>query len=71
MINNKLAKTTAGLGVKKIETENADFDTDFMRLSLWFQEWVTTKREKVIDCVQSGYTMNDEVIRHAKVAVGQ
>ena len=26
---------------------------------------------KVLDCVQTGYTLNDKVIRHAKVAVGE
>ena len=29
------------------------------------------KKGKVVDCVQTGYTLNDKVIRHAKVAVGQ
>lgn len=71
MINNKLAKTLAGLGVKKIETENADFDTDFHEAIAMVPGMGDDKKGKVIDCVQSGYTMNDEVIRHAKVAVGQ
>jgi molecular chaperone GrpE len=71
MINNKLAKTLASLGVKKIETENADFDTDFHEAIAMVPGMGDDKKGKVIDCVQSGYTMNDEVIRHAKVAVGQ
>ena len=71
MINNKLAKTLAGLGVKKIETENADFDTDFHEAIAMVPGMGDDKKGKVIDCVQSGYTMNGDVIRHAKVAVGQ
>lgn len=71
MINNKFAKTLAGLGVKKIETEDADFNTDFHEAIAMVPGMGDDKKGKVIDCVQSGYTMNDEVIRHAKVAVGQ
>ena len=53
------------------ETENADFDTDFHEAIAMVPGMGDDKKGKVIDCVQSGYTMNDEVIRHAKVAVGQ
>jgi molecular chaperone GrpE len=71
MINNKFVKTLEGLGVKKIETEDADFNTDFHEAIAMVPGMGDDKKGKVIDCVQSGYTMNDEVIRHAKVAVGQ
>lgn len=37
----------------------------------WFRVWANDKKGKVIDCVQTGYQLNDKVIRHAKVAVGQ
>ena len=42
-----------------------------MRLSQWLPGMGDDKKGKVIDCVQTGYTLNDKVIRHAKVAVGQ
>ena len=71
MINNKFVKTLEGLGVKKIETEDTDFNTDFHEAIAMVPGMGDDKKGKVIDCVQSGYTMNDEVIRHAKVAVGQ
>ncbi|MDN5553617.1 nucleotide exchange factor GrpE [Prevotella sp.] len=71
MIDNKFIKTLESLGVKKIETEDADFNTDFHEAIAMVPGMGDDKKGKVIDCVQSGYTMNDEVIRHAKVAVGQ
>jgi molecular chaperone GrpE len=71
MILNKFTKTLAGMGVKKIETEDTDFNTDFHEAIAMVPGMGDDKKGKVIDCVQSGYTMNDQVIRHAKVAVGQ
>ena len=57
MIFNKFVKTLEGLGVKKAIAMVPGMGDD--------------KKGKIIDCVQTGYTMNDKVIRHAKVAVGQ
>lgn len=71
MIFNKFAKTLEGLGVKKIETADKDFDTDFHEAIAMVPGMGDDKKGKVIDCVQTGYTLNDKVIRHAKVAVGQ
>ena len=71
MIFNKFVKTLEGMGVKKIETNEADFDTDFHEAIAMVPGMGDDKKGKVIDCVQTGYTMNDQVIRHAKVAVGQ
>lgn len=71
LIYNKFIKTLEGLGVKKIETENADFNVDFHESVALVPGMGEDKKGKVIDCVQTGYTMNDKVIRFAKVAVGQ
>jgi molecular chaperone GrpE len=71
MIFNKFEKTLEGLGVKKIDTEDKDFDVDFHEAVAMVPGMGDDKKGKVIDCMQSGYTMNDKVIRHAKVAVGQ
>ena len=71
MIFNKLVKTLEGLGVKKIETADKDFDVDFHEAIAMVPGMGDDKKGKVIDCVQTGYTLNDKVIRHAKVAVGQ
>ena len=70
-IFNKFVKSLETLGVKKIETENKDFDTDFHEAVAMVPGMGDDKKGKVVDCIQTGYTMNDKVIRHAKVAVGQ
>ena len=71
MIFNKFVKTLEGLGVKMIETNDKDFDVDFHEAIAMVPGMGDDKKGKIIDCVQTGYTMNDKVIRHAKVAVGQ
>ena len=71
MIFNKFVKTLESLGVKKIDTTDKDFDTDFHEAVAMVPGMGDDKKGKVIDCVQTGYTLNDKVIRHAKVAIGQ
>lgn len=71
LIHAKFVKTLEGQGVKKIETENADFDTDVHEAVAMVPGMGDDKKGKVIDCIQAGYKINDKVIRHAKVAVGQ
>ncbi len=71
LIFNKFCKTLEALGVKQIETEGKDFDVDFHEAVAMVPGMGDDKKGKVIDCVQTGYQLNDKVIRHAKVAVGQ
>lgn len=71
LIFKKFTKTLEGLGVHKIETEGQDFNVDFHEAVAMVPGMGDDKKGKVIDCVQTGYTLNDKVIRHAKVAVGQ
>ena len=71
LIYHKMMKALEGLGVKKMDTEDADFDTDLHEAVAMVPGMGDDKKGKVIDCLQTGYTLNDKVIRHAKVAVGQ
>lgn len=71
MIFQKFEKVLDTLGVKKIDTTDADFNTDFHEAIAMVPGMGDDKKNKVIDCVQTGYMINDKVIRHAKVAVGQ
>jgi len=71
LIYNKFIKQLDNIGVKKIETNDADFDVDYHEAVAMIPGMGDDKKGKVIDCVQTGYTLNDKVIRHAKVAVGQ
>ena len=69
LIHQKFMKTLESQGVSKIDTENADFDTDLHEAVAMVPGMGDDKKGKVIDCLQQGYKLNDKVIRHAKVAV--
>ena len=71
LIFKKFIKTLEGLGVQKIDTTDKDFDVDYHEAIAMVPGMGDDKKGKVIDCVQTGYMLNDKVIRHAKVAVGQ
>ena len=71
LIFKKFIKTLEGLGVKKIEALDKDFDVDYHEAIAMVPGMGDEKKGKVIDCVQTGYMLNEKVIRHAKVAVGQ
>ena len=71
LIHQKFMKTLEAQGVSKIETKDADFDTDVHEAVAMVPGMGDDKKGKVIDCLQEGYKLNDKVIRHAKVAVGQ
>ena len=71
LIYNKFVGILKQNGLQKIETEGADFDTDFHEAIAIIPAPTEDLKGKVLDCVQTGYTLNDKVIRHAKVAVGE
>ena len=71
LIHQKFMKILEAQGVSRIDTENADFDTDVHEAVAMVPGMGDDKKGKVIDCLQQGYKLNDKVIRHAKVAVGQ
>ena len=71
LIHQKFLKILEAQGVSKIESKDADFDTDVHEAVAMVPGMGDDKKGKVIDCLQEGYKLNDKVIRHAKVAVGQ
>lgn len=71
LIFKKFLKALETLGVNKIETDDADFNVDYHEAIAMVPGVGDDQKGKVIDCVQTGYKLNDKVIRHAKVAVGQ
>ncbi len=70
LIYNKLVKYLADNGVKPIESTGADFDADVHEAIATVPAGPENKG-KVVDTVQKGYMINDKVLRHAKVAVGE
>lgn len=71
LIYNKFVKYLEKNGVKPIESNNAEFNTEFHEAVTTFPTDDDSKKGKVIDTVQKGYTINDKVLRHSKVVVGQ
>ena len=54
-----------------IETKDKEFDTDFCEAIALVPAPSEEMKGKILDCVQTGYMLNDKVIRHAKVVVAQ
>ena len=71
LIYNKFKKYLEQNGVKEMDTKDADFDTERHEAISVVPVAEDSRKGKVLDTVQKGYTINDKVLRHAKVVVGQ
>ncbi|MDO4320235.1 MAG: nucleotide exchange factor GrpE [Bacteroidales bacterium] len=71
LIYNKLIKYLADNGVKAMESTGAPFDPDFHEAIATIPAPSDDLKGKVVDTTQRGYMLNDKVLRHAKVAVGE
>lgn len=71
LIQQKLMKTLLSDGLTVIETKDAMFDTDYHEAIAMVPVEDAEQKGKILDCIQTGYKLNNKVIRHAKVAVGQ
>lgn len=71
LIYNKFLKALNQEGLQKIETDGKDFDTDYHEAIALVPAPSEEQKGKILDCVQTGYKLNDKVIRHAKVVVAQ
>lgn len=71
LIIDKLTKTLSSQGLQRMEAIGKDFDTDFPEAVALIPAESDEMKGRVIDCVQPGYLLNDKVLRHAKVVVGQ
>ncbi len=70
LIFNKLTTYLKGKGLEKIEAKDKEFDTEFHEAVTTFPAPSEDMKGKVIDVVQTGYTLGDKVLRYAKVVVG-
>ena len=71
LIYNKFMAVMAQNGVKVIETKDQPLDTDYHEAIAVIPAPSEEQKGKILDCVQTGYTLSDKVIRHAKVVVGE
>ena len=67
----KKTKQEEELKVKVIETKDQPLDTDYHEAIAVIPAPTEEQKGKILDCVQTGYTLNGKVIRHAKVVVGE
>lgn len=71
LIYNKFMSVLGQNGVKVIETKEQSLDTDYHEAIAVIPAPNEALKGKILDCVQTGYILNDKVIRHAKVVVGE
>ena len=71
LIYNKFMNVLGQNGVKVIDTKELPLDTDYHEAIAVIPAPDEALKGKILDCVQTGYTLNDKVIRHAKVVVGE
>lgn len=71
LIYSKFISVLGQNGVKIIETADQPFDTDFHEAIAVVPAPAEEAKGKILDCVQTGYTLNEKVIRHSKVVVGE
>ena len=70
MIFGKLTAYLKGKGLERIDAKGKDFDTELHEAVTTFPAASEELKGKVIDVVQTGYTLGDKVLRYAKVVVG-
>lgn len=70
LIHTKFLSVMKAQGVTQMETEGADFNTDYHEAVTQFPAPSDELKGKVIDCTEKGYLLNDTVLRYAKVVVG-
>lgn len=71
LIYAKFLAILAQNGVKPIETANQPLDTDYHEAIAVIPAPAEEQKGKILDCVQNGYTLNEKVLRHARVVVGE
>lgn len=71
LIHNKLKGTLEKKGLKCMDSQGKDFDTDFHEAITEIPAPTEDLKSKVVDVVEKGYTLNEKVIRYAKVVVGK
>lgn len=71
MIYQKLVRYLESQGVKAMDSNGADFDPDLHEAIATVPAPTSEQKGKVLDTTQKGYMLNDKVLRHAKVAVGE
>ena len=71
LIYQQLLSVLKRHGVKQIETADGNFDTEYHEAITTIPALTAEQKGKIVDCTLKGYTLNDKVIRHSKVVIGE
>ena len=71
IVNNKFRQTLEHQGLKEMDVVGKEFDADLQEAITAIPAPTPDLKNKVIDVIEKGYYLNDKVIRHAKVIIGQ
>lgn len=71
IVNNKFRQTLEQQGLKEMDVLGKEFDADLQEAITAIPSPTPDLKNKVIDVIEKGYYLNDKVIRHAKVVIGQ
>lgn len=71
LIHEKLIQVFGKNGVSAMEVKDQKFDTDLHEAIAMIPAAAEEQKGKIVDCIQTGYMLNDKVLRHAKVVVAQ
>lgn len=71
LIQQKFSSILQGQGVKPMECKGQPFDPDLQEAISQVPASSPDQKGKVLDVVETGYLLNDKVLRYAKVVVGQ
>lgn len=71
LIYNKFIQILGQNGVQAMDTKEKELDTDYHDAIAIIDAPSEELKGKILDCVETGYTLNDKVLRHAKVVVGK
>ncbi|RMG82097.1 MAG: nucleotide exchange factor GrpE [Bacteroidetes bacterium] len=71
LVYNKLKKILTDKGLKEIDFPDNEFDADYAEAITKIPAPSEDLKGKIVDTVEKGYKLNDKVLRHAKVVIGE
>ena len=71
IVNNKFRQTLEYQGLQEMDVLGKEFDADLQEAITSIPAPTPDLKNKIIDVIEKGYYLNDKVIRHAKVIIGQ
>ena len=71
LVYNKLHQILESKGLKAMDTSETEFDPELHEAITKIPAPNESMKNKIIDHIEKGYYLNDKIIRHAKVVIGE